>query len=111
MCEFLASKGVKIGGVTLGDQGMVWSENGGAVRHMPALAVPKAEVIDTNGAGDIYHGAYVYSYLASPEKSWDEHFRFARAASAHSVRHLGIEHSLPTTADVRTAERDFAEAA
>src|ERR1043165_9102644 len=46
MCEFLASKGVKVGGVTLGDQGMVWSQNGGAVRQMPSLAVPKAEVID-----------------------------------------------------------------
>jgi sulfofructose kinase len=111
MCEFLSQKGVKVGGVTLGEHGMVWSEKGSPVRHMPSLAVPKAEVIDTNGAGDIFHGAYVYSYLAAPEKSWEEHFRFARAASAHSVRHLGIEHSLPTTADVRTAERDFQEAA
>ena len=42
---------------------------------------------------------------------WGAHFRFARAASAHSVRYLGIEHSLPTLADIATAERDFREAA
>ena len=72
---------------------------------MPALAVPQNEVIDTNGAGDIFHGAYVYSYLQPPEKPWEAHFRFARAASAHSVRYLGIEHSLPTRADVLAAEQ------
>ena len=63
---------------------------------MPALAVPQDEVVDTNGAGDIFHGAYVYSYLSDPGKPWESHFRFARAASAHSVRYLGIENSLPT---------------
>ena len=78
---------------------------------LPALAVPKDEVIDTNGAGDIFHGAYVYSYLANPREPWEAHFRFARAASAHSVRYLGIEHSLPTLADIAAAERDFREAA
>ena len=69
------------------------------------------EVIDTNGAGDIFHGAYMYSYLTAPKKPWEAHFRFARAASAHSVRFLGIEHSLPTRADVVAAERAFREAA
>ena len=95
----------------MGDHGFVWCDESGNVRHMAALAVPKDEVIDTNGAGDIFHGAYVYSYLAAPEKPWDAHFRFARAASAHSVRHLGIENSLPTRADVLAAEQEFREAA
>ena len=78
---------------------------------LPALAVPKDEVIDTNGAGDIFHGAYVYSYMANPASRGSAHFRFARAASAHSVRYLGIEHSLPTLADIAAAEREFREAA
>lgn len=111
LCQFLRSKGVKIGGVTLGEHGLVWCDEHGNVRHMPALAVPKDEVIDTNGAGDIFHGAYVYSYLTSPQKPWEAHFRFARAASAHSVRYLGIENSLPTLGDVRAAEQEFKEAA
>ena len=78
---------------------------------MPALAVPKDEVIDTNGAGDIFHGAYVYSYLSAPEKPWDAHFRFARAARRIRCAISGIEHSLPTRDDVLAAERELREAA
>jgi sugar/nucleoside kinase (ribokinase family) len=111
LCALLKQKGCRIGGVTLGAKGLIWYGEDGRIRTMPALTVPKNEVIDTNGAGDIFHGAYVYSYLATPQKGWDAHFRFARAASAHSVRHLGIEHSLPTLADIAAAERVFKEAA
>jgi sugar/nucleoside kinase (ribokinase family) len=111
LCELLRQKGVKVGGVTMGEDGLLWFDGQGAVRHLPSLAVPKNEVIDTNGAGDIFHGAYVYSYLAAPQKPWEAHFRFARAASAHSVRYLGIENSLPTLVEVRAAEQEFREAA
>jgi sugar/nucleoside kinase (ribokinase family) len=78
---------------------------------MPALIVPANQVVDTNGAGDIFHGAYIASYLAAPEKPWVEHFRFARAASAHSVRFLGIEASLPSFDDVENAQRTYRAAA
>ncbi|MEA2936211.1 MAG: hypothetical protein QOD74_2857, partial [Variibacter sp.] len=64
LCEMLQQKGVRIGGVTLGHKGLVWYDETGIVRTMPALAVPRGEVVDTNGAGDIFHGAYIYSYLA-----------------------------------------------
>lgn len=111
LCQFLRQKGVKVGGVTLGEHGLLWIDENGNIHQMPALSVPKKEVIDTNGAGDIFHGAYVYSYLSAPEKPWEQHFRFARAASAHSVRYLGIEHSLPTRKDVLAAERELREAA
>ena len=111
LCALLKEKGCRVGGVTLGAKGLIWYGDDGKLQILPALAVPKAEVIDTNGAGDIFHGAYVYSYLAAPEQPWDAHFRFARAASAHSVRFLGIEHSLPTRADIAVAEHTFREAA
>jgi sugar/nucleoside kinase (ribokinase family) len=111
LCALLKEKGCRIGGVTLGAKGLIWYDERGNVRHMPALAVPASEVVDTNGAGDIFHGAYMFSYLNAPEKSWEAHFHFARAASAHSVRYLGIEHSLPTRADVLAAEKAFREAA
>ncbi len=58
---------------------------------LPALAVPPDLIIDTNGAGDIFHGAYVYSALARPGRPWREHFIFARAASAYAIQHLGNE--------------------
>jgi sugar/nucleoside kinase (ribokinase family) len=111
LCALLQEKGCRIGGVTLGAKGLLWYGEDGTINMLPALAVPPDEVIDTNGAGDIFHGAYVYSYLAHPHEPWGRHFRFARAASAHSVRYLGIEHSLPTLSDVQTAEREFREAA
>lgn len=111
LCRLLQEKGCRIGGVTLGEKGLLWYDESGLIRSMPALAVPPSEVIDTNGAGDIFHGAYVYSYLSAPEKPWTEHFLFARAASAHSVRHLGIEASLPDLNDIEIAQRSFREAA
>jgi sugar/nucleoside kinase (ribokinase family) len=107
LCDLLIAKGAKAGGVTLGSDGMVWFGPDKAVRHMPALPVPTDRVVDTNGAGDIFHGAYVYSAMARPEASWDEHFRFARAASAHSVQFLGIEASLPTLADIARVRAAF----
>jgi sugar/nucleoside kinase (ribokinase family) len=111
LCDLLQQKGCRIGGVTLGEEGLIWYDETGLIRRMPALRVPASEVIDTNGAGDIFHGAYVFSYLAEPKKPWSEHFLFARAASTHSVRFLGIEASLPSFEDVETAQRLFREAA
>ena len=64
MLDYLKSRGCRIGGVTLGERGLIWYDETGDVRTLPALAVPSDRVIDTSGAGDIFHGAYVYSYLA-----------------------------------------------
>jgi sugar/nucleoside kinase (ribokinase family) len=111
LCDLLQEKGCRVGGVTLGDKGLLWYDESGLVRMLPALAVPRAQVVDTNGAGDIFHGAYIYSYLAQPEKPWSQHFLLARAASAHSVRFLGIEASLPALEDIENAQRAFREAA
>lgn len=109
MLNYLRSKGCDVGAVTLGERGVVWFENGGDTRETPALLVPQQKVIDTNGAGDIFHGAYFYSRLARPEAGWAEHFTFARAASAHSVQHLGIEDSLPSLLDIERTMRELAE--
>ena len=38
--------------------------------------------------------------MTSPEATWEHHFRFARAASAHAIQRLGNEASLPTLAEV-----------
>jgi sugar/nucleoside kinase (ribokinase family) len=109
MLAYLRSRGCKIGGVTLGGRGMVWYQDGGADRFMPALAVPADRIVDTNGAGDIFHGAYMYSFLANPSGMWEDHFRFARAASAHAIQYLGNEASLPTPAQISEAHACFDE--
>ena len=110
MLEYLKSRGCRIGGVTMGERGLVWYDETGAVRTLPALAVPASRVIDTSGAGDVFHGAYVYSSIAHPQMSWEEHFRFGRAAAAHKIQHLGNEAGLPTLADIAAIEREFAPA-
>jgi sugar/nucleoside kinase (ribokinase family) len=107
MLDYLKSKGCKIGGVTAGERGMLWYDESGKVQRMPALNVPKAAVVDTNGAGDIFHGAYMYSYLSRPLSRWEEHFRFARGASTHAIQYLGNEAKLPTRADIESIETRF----
>jgi sugar/nucleoside kinase (ribokinase family) len=69
----------QLGAVTLGEDRLVSYHETGKLRHLPALTVPPSQVIDTNGAGDIFHGAYIYSHLSEPDKPWREHFRFARS--------------------------------
>jgi sugar/nucleoside kinase (ribokinase family) len=100
MLGYLRRRGCRIGGVTEGEHGMLWFDETGAVSRLPALDVPAEKVIDTSGAGDVFHGAYVASYLERPAEPWIEHFRFARAASAFKVQRLGNEAGLPSHADV-----------
>jgi sugar/nucleoside kinase (ribokinase family) len=107
MLDYLKSRGCRIGGVTLGERGMVWYDETGAVRLLPALPVPPGRVIDTSGAGDVFHGAYIYSYLTDPAKKWEEHFRFAQAAAAFKIQHLGNEAGLPTLAEIAAVKREF----
>jgi sugar/nucleoside kinase (ribokinase family) len=107
MLDYLKSRGCRIGGVTSGERGMLWYDETGAVSRMKSLPVPREKVIDTSGAGDIFHGAYIASYVERPKAPWSEHFRFARAASAHKIQHLGNEAGLPTQADIEKLQSDY----
>lgn len=100
MLEHLKAQGCKIGGVTDGDKGMLWYDEDGVVSRLPALPVAAERIIDTSGAGDIFHGAYIASYLERPQARWVEHFQFARAASAFKIQHLGNEAGLGARADI-----------
>jgi sugar/nucleoside kinase (ribokinase family) len=55
----------------------------------------------------VFHGAFAFSYLAHPDLTWDEHFRFARAAAAYKIQPLGNEAGLPTLADIKAIRREF----
>jgi sugar/nucleoside kinase (ribokinase family) len=59
MLTYLRSRGCRIGAVTMGSRGMIWYDESKTERFLPALDVPDEKVIDTNGAGDIFHGAYM----------------------------------------------------
>jgi sugar/nucleoside kinase (ribokinase family) len=93
----------------MGERGMLWYDENGTIGNLPSLKVPSSLIIDTSGAGDVFHGAYVYSYLAKPDLPWVAHFEFARAASAHKIQHLGNEGGLPALKDIAAAMREFAQ--
>src|SRR4051794_14244212 len=107
MLDYLKSRGCKIGGVTQGERGVLWYDESGEVRTLAALPVPQTRVRDTSGAGDVFHGAYVYSYLQNPFKGWAEHSRFAQHAAAYKIQHLGNEAGLPTLDAIAAIGREF----
>lgn len=65
--------------------------------HQPAYEVPT--VIDTTGAGDVFHGAFAYGV----SKGFDlpETVAFASATAALSTTALGGRGHLPSSAEVR----------
>jgi len=80
--------------ITLGSKGSVGWNRGEAVAQgaFPVVAV------DTTGAGDVYHGAYIYGLL----KGWDMKtcMRFASATSALKCRAMGARAGIPTLQQV-----------
>jgi sulfofructose kinase len=106
---WLAERGVKIAAVTEGERGMLWRDEDGAIARLPALKVPSEKVIDTSGAGDVFHGAYLASFLLDKKGRWADHFNFARGASAFKVQHLGNEAGLPTLDDIAEMQRLYGE--
>jgi sugar/nucleoside kinase (ribokinase family) len=109
MLDYLKGRGCRIGGVTMGERGLLWYDETGTVRSLAALAVPADKIVDTSGAGDVFHGAYLYSYLADPIATWESHFGFARAAATHKIQHLGNEAGLPSLQDIDGVRRRFGD--
>lgn len=110
MLDYLKGRGVRVGGVTEGERGMLWYDEMGTVSRLPALPIPSHLVIDTNGAGDVFHGSYVASYLREPQAPWGRHFEFARAAASHKVQKLGNEAGLPSQEDIQRIIAAYPEA-
>ncbi len=108
--DWLKAKGCRIGAVTSGARGALWYDESGVVGRLPSLKVPAEKIVDTSGAGDVFHGAYCAAFLDNPQAPWRSHFEFARAASAHKIQHLGNEAGLPTLEDVAAARAAFPEA-
>src|SRR5262249_20819893 len=111
MIDYLKSRGCRVGGITMGEKGLLWYDEAGAVHTPPALPIPRERVVDTHGAGGGFPRAHVFSYLAHPEKSWHDHFNFARAASTYKIQRLGNEAGLPTLADIEAVRREFSPGA
>ncbi len=80
--------------ITLGAKGSVgWHD--GMITFQDAFSV---EVKDTTGAGDVYHGAYIYGLL----QGWNmpECMRFASGASALNCTEIGGRKGIPSLEEI-----------
>ena len=94
VAEKLRDEGAEIAVVTLGERGAVAAWAGGT-EAFPAYPV---DVVDTTGAGDAYHGAFLYALL----QDWDlpRMARFASAVGALNCRAMGGRKALPSRREV-----------
>jgi len=97
----MRSLGPEVVGVTLGGDGYVLSW-GTTILRKPAFRV---DIVDTTGAGDVFHGAFIYGLL----KSWsmEKTAKFANAVAAMKCRKLGGRAGIPTLGEVMAFLKDM----
>jgi sugar/nucleoside kinase (ribokinase family) len=81
---------------TLGSEGVLVYFQGRYI-HSPAFSV---ECRDTTGAGDAFHGGFIYGLLAG--YGVEETLRFANAVAGLKCRALGARTALPSMLEVKT---------
>ncbi|KKR04714.1 MAG: PfkB [Candidatus Uhrbacteria bacterium GW2011_GWF2_39_13] len=75
--------------VTMGEKGSIGFD-GKNILRCPAF---KVHAIDTTGAGDVFHGAFIYKYLSGG--NWTECINFASAVSALKCTKFGGRTGIP----------------
>ena len=98
----------RLAAATLGQEGVL-AFDGKQLLHTPAYCVP---VLDTTGAGDIFHAGFIYALL----QNWplDRQLEFACAAAALNCTAVGARggiHSLEDIADLITTGARYHTAA
>jgi sugar/nucleoside kinase (ribokinase family) len=93
--EHLSRLGPSVVGLTMGADGAI-VQHGSTMVQAPGFAV---EVVDTTGAGDVFHGAF----LAGVLWRWPlvETLRLANAVAALKCRRLGGRAGIPSLAEAR----------
>ncbi len=86
----LAIRGFKSVVITSGPDGCVAANLKGEIFRQKAFEV---EVVDTTGAGDVFHGAYIYGLI----KNWElpKILKFASATAALKCQWLGGRNGIP----------------
>jgi sulfofructose kinase len=82
--------GCRVIAVTRGEGGVSWYEDG-ELHRQAAYAV---DVVDTTGAGDVFHGAYVLAIGAGLDVR--AAMSFSAATAALKCRHAGGRNGIPT---------------
>lgn len=103
-------KGFETVVVTIGEEGCICgsprgftpSESEDKIFHSPGFSV---KVVDTTGAGDVFHGAFIYGLL----KKWKlkKTAQFANACAAIKCRKLGGRAGIPNLAEVTAFIKNF----
>ena len=93
-CQALMKKKFKTVVVTVGEEGCICGADG-KFFHSPGFRV---KVVDTTGAGDVFHGAFIYGLL----KRWSlkRAATFANACAALKCRKVGGRAGIPTLREV-----------
>jgi sulfofructose kinase len=84
-------------GVTIGADGFLWLQ-AGDIRHAPSPAVA---VVDTVGAGDVFHGAFALAIARGGDTA--QAARFANTAAALKCTKAGGRAGIPSLSDVQHA--------
>ncbi|MGL5935912.1 MAG: carbohydrate kinase family protein, partial [Cetobacterium sp.] len=80
--------------ITLGEKGCIYRKD----RELYNFPAYKTKAIDTTGAGDIFHGAFIYSFA----KGYDfvKSIKFSSVCASLSVEKIGGRESIPELKDV-----------
>ena len=76
--------------ITLEEKGCLYKYQG-VIKIMPSI---KVKTIDSTGAGDIFHGAFVYGL--TQHYDYEKILKFANVAGSLSVTRVGSYRSIPT---------------
>jgi sulfofructose kinase len=100
---YARERGCRVAAVTLGEHGVVW-DDGRSVQQLSAFPV---EVVDTNGAGDVFHGAFAFAIGA--RWSTRDAFRFSAAVAAIKCTRPGGRSGIPDFAGAMNLLQQFEE--
>jgi sulfofructose kinase len=93
--ELASRYGCRVVGITRGAEGASFYAGG---RLLTSTAF-KVDVADTTGAGDVFHGGFIYGLL----QNWplEDTIRFAHAVAAMKCTQIGARRGIPTIDQVK----------
>jgi sugar/nucleoside kinase (ribokinase family) len=98
----ILERGPKVALITLGEKGCIGATAGGKFRVQGISR--KGFIVDTTGAGDVFHGGYIYGLLRGwPPKKCAE---FANAAAFLSCGSIGAREGIPPLKQVMSLIKD-----
>ncbi|AFY67572.1 PfkB family carbohydrate kinase [Geitlerinema sp. PCC 7407] len=87
--DYLESLQIPAAAITHGPDPLEFSDRG----QRGAIAIPPMPVVDTLGAGDIFHGAFCHGILRHP---FPAALQFAAAVASHACQSFGTRHWIGT---------------